>query len=477
VTSTGHHEAPPKGFIRLKRSIEGACLRSIDPASLAVFRMLLGLTMCVSLVRFMASGWIEIVYERPSFFFKYPGFFWVEVFSPPLLYGLFGSLAGLALMIALGAFYRVATVLFFLGFSYVQLMDVTNYLNHYYLVVLFSLLLVFLPLHRVWSVDAWRRSMTVKPSVPGWVLVLLRFQVGVVYANAALAKFTSDWLLHAQPMNLWMSARTELPMIGHWLQFRESAYILSWAGFLYDLSIVPLLLWRRSRPYAYATVLVFHATTQVFFDIGMFPTIMVVSTTLFFEPDWPRKIVRRFSFGSQGLERGAPEVALAPWKKAVLLTYVVVQLAIPLRSHFYPGSVLWNEEGMRFSWRVMVREKNGSITYWVRDPQSGRTWAVSPFRYLEWRQANEMSGQPDLIHQLARYIAGEFRNAGVENPEVRVEAWVSLNGRKPSLLVDPNVNLAAVEPGLRPSHWIFPEPREPPIALGRHLVSLLSGNR
>lgn len=139
---------------------------------------------------------------------------------------------------------------------------------------------------------------------------------------------------------------------------------------------------------------------------------------------------------------------------------------MPLRHHLYDGGVLWNEQGMRWAWKVMVREKNGSITYHARDPETGRKWQVSPTRYLTWRQANEMAGQPDLILQVAHMVADELRHKGIARPEVRVEAWVSLNGRPSSLLIDPNVDLAAVSDGIAPANWILPEPQDPPMAAG-----------
>jgi hypothetical protein len=143
-----------------------------------------------------------------------------------------------------------------------------------------------------------------------------------------------------------------------------------------------------------------------------------------------------------------------------------VQVLMPLRHLAYDGCVLWNEQGMRWAWKVMVREKNGSITYHARDPESGRQWQVSPTRYLTWRQANEMAGQPDLVLQVAHLVAGELRAKGVARPEVRAEAWVSLNGRRPSLMIDPTVDLAAIRDGIAPASWILPAPQAPPLAAG-----------
>lgn len=441
-----------------------ALSRPADGAGLAVFRILFGLMMCAGAVRFMANGWIDRFYGETSFFFKYWGLTWVPVPPVPWLYVLFSGLAVAALCIALGAFYRVATVAFLLGFAYAQLLDVTNYLNHYYLVCLLALIMVFAPLHRTWSIDAWRKRPRERGTVPGWALWLLRFQVGTVYAYAGLAKLNADWLLHAQPLNIWFTARTETPIIGPLLDELWVASLASWGVFLFELSIVPLLLWSRSRPYIYLVIVVFHGLTSVFFDIGMFPFIMVVAATVFFSPSWPRR-----------LTRARPVAGLAPapvartrWGTlglAIIAVYCAIQVLVPLRHYLYAGDVLWNEEGMRWSWKVMLREKHGSVTYYVRVPGTDKELMVSPRKYLAARQEREMAGQPDLILQLAHHIARDFRARGYGDVEVRAEALVSLNGRPARPMIDPGVDLARTDDGLARKTWILPEPSEAPIQL------------
>lgn len=444
--------------------------RPVDAASVAVFRILFGLVLLGGLVRFIAEGWVEVLYVEPQFFFKYWGFSWVTVWPQWGMYAHYAGLGVLVVALILGYQTHLAAALFFLGFTYLELMDVTNYLNHYYLVSLLALLFVFLPVDRVWSIDARRRPTAGAPAIPAWVLYVLRLQVGIVYVNAGLAKFGSDWLLHAQPLGIWMAARTEIPLIGPWLGTEWVPYAMSWAGFLYDCMIVFALSWRRTRLPAFAALLCFHFLTHVFFDIGIFPFLMTACATLFFEPDWPRRALRALRVGSRRVrdfELPAPAGrAVTRLAVAAGAVFFALQILVPFRHLLYPGDVLWNEQGMRWAWKVMVREKNGSITYHVRDRATERTWQVSPTHYLTWRQANEMAGQPDLILQLAHHVAADFRARGVRDPEVRVEAWVSLNGRPAALMIDPTVDLATVSDGLAVADWILPAPAEPPLAIG-----------
>jgi hypothetical protein len=448
-----------------------------DIAALVAFRVALGLLVTVSAVRFLAYGWVDTLFTQPRFHFTYWGFGWVPALPAPWMHGVFALLAVLGLCMAAGVFYRVAVALLFVAFTYVQLVDVSNYLNHYYLVSLLLGLLNFVPAHRAFSVDAWRGPALRADWLPAWCTYLLRFQVAVVYFFAGMAKLTSDWLLHAQPLNIWLAARTSLPVVGPLMEERWVAYGAAWAGFLFDTTIVAFLLSRRLRPFAYGVVLGFHAATSALFPIGMFPVIMVTAALVFFEPSWPRRLARRV--GALVARRpAAPEpspapaggVLPAPGRRAwlalgVAAAYAVLQVGLPLRTHLYGGNVLWHEQGMRFSWRVMAREKNGSVTFMVRDPATGREWHVSPGRYLTRLQEREMSVQPDLILQLARRIARDFEARGHGPVEVRAEARVSLNGRPAELLVDPTVDLAREEDGLAAKPWILPAPESPPIRL------------
>jgi hypothetical protein len=451
--------------------------RPVDIAWLVAFRVLYGVTVFVSMGRFLAYGWVDDFFVKPTFHFKYWGFAWVEPLPASGMHALFAVLAVLGLAIAAGASFRLASIAFVLGFAYVQLIDVATYLNHYYLAALLGLLLAISPAGSAWSVDAWvrKRSVTQVPAAWHW---LFRFQVGIVYTFAGLAKANADWLVHAQPLRIWLASRTGLPVIGSLFQNALAAPAMSWMGFLFDTTIAWFLLARRTRPYAFLVVIAFHAMTRALFPIGMFPVIMVLSALVFFDASWPRVLLARLA---RGLGRGTalapalapspalsrePEVrdALPRRRLAIALAgiYCALQLLLPLRFLAYGGDVRWHEQGMRFSWRVMVREKNGTVTFLVRSKTTGREWQVSPRSILTKVQEREMSTQPDLVLQLAHHVATDCERRGLGPVEVRVDAEVSLNGRRIAPLVDPTVDLAAVRDGVLPARWILPRPADAP---------------
>jgi hypothetical protein len=443
----------------VKRFAELA-MRPVDVASLAAFRIIFGAVMCFGMLRLISTGWIEPMYVEPTWFFSYfsPAFEWVRPWPAWGMYLHYVVLAALALMICVGAFHRIATGLFLVGFVYSQLVDVTNYLNHNYLVVLLAAQLLLLPANAAWSLDARRRPEIRRATIPAWMLWLVRFQVGVVYVFAGLAKLKSDWLLHAQPLNLWLSARVETPIVGGLLDELWVAYAMSWAGFLYDTTIVIWLSWRRTRPYAYIVLIVFHVIVGYLFNIGMFPLIMTTSALIFFSPEWPRRLFARF-----GRELPVPEIAARETARpnrfivGVIALYATLQLALPLRHHFYPGSVLWNEDGMRFAWHVLVREKHGEVRF-VAVFANGKKLEVPAHNYLTPRQEREMAGQPDLILQLAHAIGRDLRKRGYGDCAIHAITKVSLNGRAPVAMIDPAIDLLRVEDrGERT--WVLPEPK------------------
>ncbi|NJK32584.1 MAG: HTTM domain-containing protein [Deltaproteobacteria bacterium] len=229
-----------------------------------------------------------------------------------------------------------------------------------------------------------------------------------------------------------------------------------WGGILYDLLIVPALLWRRTRVLAIVASLGFHLTNATLFNIGIFPWMMLGATTLFFEPDWPRRVpgLRNLLRDWEVPMTAAPGRIQAIWIPVSL--WLAVQIAMPLRHHIYPGDVAWTEEGHNFSWRMKLRSNRGKASFRVRDPETGNEWRVNPQRDLNKRQLRKMAGKPDLILQYAHYVAEVESEKLGHRVEVRADVFNSLNYRKPQRLIDPERDLAQVEASLLPADWILP---------------------
>lgn len=432
--------------------IERRLREPVDAASLALFRIGFGALMLLAVARFFAHGWIAEYFLTPTHFFKYWGFSWVKPWPGVGMYVHFAVMGLCAAGVMLGYRYRLSVIGFGLTFAYAHLIDKTNYLNHYYLVLCLCGLMACLPLHGMWSLDARRDPSSRRTSLPAWMLWTLRAQVGVVYFFGGVAKLKTDWLVSAEPLGIWLARSAELPLVGPLLADPRAALLMSWAGAAFDLSIVPLLLWRRTRPFGYVAVVVFHLLTAQLFQLGLFPYIMIFGSLLFLPPNWPRKLL-----GSRAaLVPAGPPLAGSRFAFLLLGAYFALQLALPLRHWLYPGNVCWTEQGFRFAWNVMLMEKNGSVEFRVVEPRSGRTFHVSPLRYFTRYQAKMMAPQPDMVLEAAHLVADDFRARGVDSPAVYAEAFASLNGRRMQRLIDPQVDLARETESLANKTWILP---------------------
>ena len=334
--------------------------RPVSIAPLAMFRILFGFIMLVSIIRFTLKGWIKTLYIEPQYYFTFYGFEWVKPLGATGMYAIFLIMALAALMIMLGYRYRLAAVLFFLSFTYVELIDKSNYLNHYYFVSIIGFLMILLPANRSFSVDTWINPTLAVSKVPAWTIVVIKLQIAIVYFYAGAAKLNPDWLLEAMPLRLWLPANAHLPVIGGILDIPAIAYVFSWFGAIYDLTIVFFLLYRPTRIWAYMVVLIFHLSTAVLFQIGMFPYVMVLATLIFFTPDFHEKLItgikRAISYvlpEQTSVQTIAPNVwtlnkSFSGLIGLILITHFLVQLLIPLRSKLYPGELFWTEQGYRF---------------------------------------------------------------------------------------------------------------------------------
>lgn len=424
------------------------------------FRILFGGLMMLGAIRFIEEGWVEKLYLEPRYFFKFYWFEWVRPFDENGMYILLSIIIGSAAMVMIGFLYRLAIITFFVSFTYLELIDATNYLNHHYLVCLLSFLMIFLPANKSHSVDVllWKRLKT--KTVPSWTINILIFQLTIVYTFAGIAKLNYDWLFQAMPLAVWLPERQDIPLVGYFFQFKWAAFLMSWAGALYDLTIAYFLMYSRTRPFAYFLVIVFHLMTWLLFNIGLFPWIMIISTLIFFpensfsnaNKDFYKNITNTLSDAESRnhfLIRGN---ILIPF----LMVYLLLQIMIPARHFLYPNNVFWSEEGYRFSWRVMLVEKSGQATFTLKDPKTNRQTEIINSRYLTQFQEKQMSIQPDFILQFAHYLKYEYqRTHGIENPIITVDSHVALNGRVSQQLIDPEVNLAEIKDSFFPKKWIL----------------------
>ncbi len=428
---------------------------------LAVFRILFGLMMFLSIIRFWSKGWIETLYLEPNFHFSYYGFDWVKPLGE-FTYMLFLICGLSALFVSIGYKYRFSIITFFLSFTYIELMDKTTYLNHYYFISVLSFIMIFLPADKLFSIDNIKRKKTYTKT-PKWTIDCIKILISIVYIYAGLAKINSDWLLKAMPLKIWLPSKYDIPVIGDYLLQQEWVhYLMSWSGMVYDLSIPFLLLYKKTRIFAFILVIIFHLFTAVLFPIGMFPYIMIVASLIFFDSKFHNKIIRVIKKILSTFKRYKIE-KVEKFKSAnskiitsIIISFLIIQLIFPFRFVLYPGTLFWNEEGYRFSWRVMLMEKMGYTSFKIVDRVSNKYFYVDNKDFLTPFQEKQMSFQPDFIIEYAHFLGNHFTLQGHKNIEVYADSFVALNGRRSKRFIDPNINLMKQKRSLKHYSWVIP---------------------
>ena len=436
----------------------------IDNASIVFFRIAFGLTGFFHVWGVLDGNRVRDRYLNPPFLFTYPGLDWLKRPPGDWLLLLWFGLAAACVLIMLGLFYRAAIIFFFIGHTYAIHLDVSVAWNHYYVVSLFAFLMIFVPANRAHSLDVVLKRVTPADTIPAWSLWMLRAQMGITYFFAGVAKINSDWL-HGHPMDTYLKGESRFPFISplfnqHWVDLA-----LSWAGIGFDILIVPLLLWRRTRVVAFILVLIFHFTNSLIFNIEVFPWFAIVATSLFFAPNFPRRI---------GLWNHDPEPELSDqnvpqrWGQlrsrqkmgcALMAIYFVIQIIMPLRHYAYPGDVNWNAEGDLWAWRMLLVDTKHKTTFTVVDKQTGAECRLDALDFIDEDQWRRLGWRADMMVQFAHRVADSYWERHHVRVAVHVYSAVSTNGDPYAALVSPVTDLASVK---RQLHYDWILPRNPP---------------
>ncbi|MGE8722251.1 HTTM domain-containing protein [Leptospira terpstrae] len=418
----------------------------VSSLSLHFFRIGYGFATTIIIFRYFYFGWIHSYFIKPTFFFKHFGWEWIHPLPPVFTYLLFGVLLLTALGIFLGYFLRFNLLVFTAGFTWFHFSDATIYLNHYYLISLLGFLLWLSPVSKsnipTFRCKDWLKNA--KPISKLW-LYAFRLQMGLVYFFGGIAKLQPDWLFEALPLKLWLyQSEGIFPLLDPILGLPLTAFVFSWMGVIFDLSVPFLLCTKRFRLQAWLVVLFFHSFTSFLFPIGVFPIVMSVSSLIFFAPNWPQLTMNRFSKNKIDLS-----VSKVPLKnnsndfgirEYILFAYLLLQVTIPFRHILYPGQVIWTEETIKFSWQVMVADKVGSAVFTIQNRQ------INPKDILTDYQYRMMTIQPEHILQFAKYLQKqEYERTGIAGIPVYVLSHVSINGKPARPLFSPNEDLTKIK--------------------------------
>jgi hypothetical protein len=389
--------------------------------SLVFIRIFFGLSIFLDSLRYLYFGWVGKHQVLPLLHFTFEGFSQLASLASIATY-IWLMTAISALCVAFGLFYRVTSILLFLGFSIIFFLEKAIYLNHFYLVFLISFCFMFLTPHHYFSIDVKLKPKIKNEWVPCWQLWILMFLIGIVYFYGGIAKIDPDWLT-GNPLYFWL--RNKFNFNG----FYSLGVGMAWTGLLLDTVAPFLLLMRRTRLKVFIFLVIFHLLNAIIFSIGVFPFLSIALTVLFF----PFPVISE----SKPVFKKDNKVLL------FLTLFCLFNIVFPLRHHFYRGDVAWTEIGHRFSWRMKLRTKRAieKIRFTIINKDTLEKFKVSKFDGLSNKQIYKMSVLPDMIVQYAHELKKGFKKKGILNIEVFAHTLVSLNHRSAQKLINDEINL------------------------------------
>ncbi|HCO86063.1 MAG TPA: hypothetical protein DIT95_21390 [Arenibacter sp.] len=429
--------------------------KQIDNSPVLIFRIFFGILVSLECYGAIATGWVKKNLIDPEFTFNFIGLDWLQPLPGIGMYLYFIVMGTLGIFIALGYRYRFSAGAFALLWTAVYLMQKTAYNNHYYLLILVALIMAFMPANRDYSLDA-RRNPSIRTNHMSaylkWAIVL---QLFIVYTYASVAKLYGDWLDFSIIEILFKNKRS-YPIIGGLLQEPLVHRVVGISGILFDLLIVPALLWKPTRKWAFVASLFFHLFNSIVFQIGIFPYLALAFTVFFFEPETIRKLF--FKKKEPYLENVLTVPPQRELVLGILSLYFLIQLVLPIRHYFIKDDVLWTEEGHRMSWRMMLRSRTGITTFKIVNHTTGNSYLVNLDDYLSRGQKSKIKSYPDFMWQFAQRLKREYNEKG-EDISVFVNSRVSINGKPYQEFIDPKIDLGNVSWNyFGHNDWILPSP-------------------
>jgi len=427
--------------------------KHIDNSALIIFRIIFGLLIFLESVGAIFTGWIKRTLVDPEFTFSFIGFEWLQPLPGNWMYLYYAIMGVFGLCVMIGYKYRFSIMAFTILWTATYLMQKASYNNHYYLLILLSAIMTFQPANRYLSVDAKQNPSIIKQSMPQWCSYVFILQMFIVYTYGSIAKMYPDWL-DTTVIELMMKSKQNFVLIGDFLQQRWLHYFLSYGGVLFDGLIIPLLLFKPTRKWAFIISIIFHLFNAIVFQVGIFPFLSLAFALFFFEP----KTIQKLFLKKKPLYDKA-EVIIPKYNTPIITLFIgffILQLLLPLRHHFIRDNVLWTEEGHRLSWRMMLRTKGGIASYKIINKSNNNITPINLDNYLSEKQIRIASAKPDIIWQFAQYLKKDFNERGIDI-QVFVNCRISINGKPFKQLIDPKVDLASLKwNAFKHSDWILP---------------------
>ena len=425
--------------------------KAIDNSPLVVFRIFFGFLVACESFGAIFTGWVKRILIDPQVTFSFIGFEWLKPLPGFGMYFYFIAMGVFGLAIMLGYRYRIAIISYTILWAGVYFMQKTAYNNHYYLLLLISFLMIFLPSNSYASLDVRQNRIKEENTMPYWISLLFIIQVAIVYVFASIAKFYPDWLDGTFTRNLLADSTNVITLKKLFLQ-KWFYLFIAYMGIIFDLLIVPLLLFKKTRMLALLASLTFHLFNAIFLEIGIFPFFALTFALFFYEPETIRSVFLRRKTSIE-TDNGHSNYYGKKIVYFLIIPYLIIQLLLPLRHHFIEGDVLWTEEGHRLSWRMMLRERNGFIHIRIKDLKTGEESLYDYRKNLTDKQIQNLATKPDFIWQYCQRIKEEYQGKHIA---IYIDCKNSINRKEYKTLIDPKFDMAKAKWNyFRHNEWLL----------------------
>lgn len=479
------------GKSTFKDKVAHELLQRCDGASLAVFRICLGLVMIWHWYRM--TGLIPELSKAPFHFSYIAG---LPALNALQLTSLCAAMTFSSGCMMLGVFYRSACAALFAGSLFMLLWDKAYYDNEMYLVTLMSFLMCFAPAANEWSLDPAKDR-----TVPRWAILAVNVQIALVFFWGGVTKLHTDWIL-GYPQIFWVMAHSRDQWLGPLLRQKFAIPIITYGAVIIDICLPILLFSKRTLWLGALAVALVYGLNYKALTLSPFVWILLCSIQLFASPSWPRRVADVFrrkrhdtsdvvangwslshllgnTSGASGGEgdanksvfnprstdsdsgksamRAAALSAPNPLVTSALAIYFIVQFCLPARQLFLSENINWTEAAGPFSWAVAHAQKTVEDFEMTQiDPKTKKSTEVGDVHRLTRKQYSAMTQTPALIRDFAHHVANKVEKKTGVRPMIHVCAVESLGMRKAQNLVDPNADLAVQPDFFLTAPWLVP---------------------
>jgi vitamin K-dependent gamma-carboxylase len=424
--------------------------KKVDNSPVVLFRIFFGSLMAIESWGAILTSWVKDTLVTPTYTFTFIGFEFLSPLIGEYMYVHYVLMGFFGLLMALGWRYKLNAFLFALFWSVTYFIQKTQYNNHYYLILLIAGIMCLIPAHKFYSLDVKHKRVEEQQSVSNWVILIFIIQVGIVYFFATVAKFYPDWLngkfisIMMNGSASWFEKHLNFQPIIHVFRNHYFHLFLAYSGIVFDALILPAMMWRKTRKWAFVLAIFFHLFNSATLHIGIFPY-FALSLCLFC---FDRVAIQKRFFKKKPFFKDF-EVQSVDFKQkiiaSVFVVYIAIQCFLPLRHWLIPGDVLWTEEGHRLSWRMMLRSRTGKTDFYVKKIETNFIEKINFYDYLTSDQISDFQSKPDMIWQFAQHLKKQYQKNGVCDLEIYVESQVSINGGEMRPYIDSEVDLANVK--------------------------------